>query len=42
MDEREIISDRELARRVGNGERPRATKIGEDRWQISRPHPRHA
>jgi len=30
----EIVSDRELARRVSNGERPHAVKLGEDRWEV--------
>ena len=31
----EFISDREIARRVSNGERPVVTKVAMDRWQVN-------
>jgi hypothetical protein len=34
------ISDKELARRVGNGERPSVVKAGTDRWEVLRDNDR--
>jgi hypothetical protein len=36
----ETISDKELARRVMNGERPKAVNIGPDCWLVLPPHPK--